>query len=92
MKSKSTKIYLSQSAESKGTSRAVVSMWGNASMRAGPTAAASAQWMGECRLAGRNVIREKNALDKKVADLISRLYFDAKCGHAGLSITLRGPV
>jgi hypothetical protein len=31
-------------------------------------------------------------LDKKVADLISRLYFDAKCGHAGLSITLRRPV
>jgi hypothetical protein len=66
----------------------VVSVWGNASMRAGPTAAATARWTSECRLVGQDTIRKNDVFDQKVSDLMSGLYFDAKCGHAGAEYNL----
>jgi hypothetical protein len=43
----------------------------------------------ECRLVGRDTIRRKeDALDRRVSDLMSRLYSDAKCGHAGAEYNL----
>jgi hypothetical protein len=66
----------------------VVSMWGSASMRVGPTAEATARWTSEHHGIGKNPIRRKSALDRKISDLMSRLYFDAKCGRAAAEYNL----
>jgi hypothetical protein len=84
MKSKDTKA-----AQLKVTSPVVVPFCKSASARSGPTAEATARWMSECRVVGRNTYRRKEgASDKRVSDLMSRLYFDAKCGHAGAEYNL----
>jgi hypothetical protein len=88
MKSKDTRKDWSQTAESKGTSPVVVPFCKNASVRNGPTAAATARWTSECRLVGQDTIRKNDVLDQKVSDPMSRLYFDAKCGHAGAEYNL----
>jgi hypothetical protein len=84
MKSKDTKT-----AQLKATSPVVVPFCKNASARNGPTAEATARWMSECRVVGRDTFRRKeDASDQRVSDLMSRLYFDAKCGHAGAEYNL----
>jgi hypothetical protein len=57
-------------------------------MRVGPTAGATARWTYEHRTVGKNAIRENSALDQKVSSLMSRLYFDAKCGNAAAEYNL----
>ena len=89
MKSKDMRKDRPQTAESNEISPAVVPFCKNASVRNGSTAAATARWMSECRLVGRDTTRRKeDASDQRVSDLMSRLYFDAKCGHAGAEYNL----
>ena len=89
MKSKDARKDRPQTAESNEISPAVVPFCKNASVRNGSTAAATARWMSECRLVGRDTTRRKeDASDQRVSDLMSRLYFDAKCGHAGAEYNL----
>jgi hypothetical protein len=84
MKSENADINQSQNQ----TAPVVVSMWGNASMRVGPTAGATARWTNEHRMVGKSKIRRKDASDRKVSNLMSRLYFDAKCGNAAAEYNL----
>jgi hypothetical protein len=57
-------------------------------MRTGPTAEATARYTNEHRMVGKNAIRKKDALDRKVSGLMSRLYLDAKCGQAAAEYNL----
>jgi hypothetical protein len=76
----------------------LVSIFDRASARNGPTAEATARWV-----SGHTMIRtvtslgradsvmsgrKNNVLDGKVADLMSRLYYDAKCGRAAAEYNL----
>jgi hypothetical protein len=57
-------------------------------MRVGPTAEATARYTSEHCMVENNVIRAKDTLDRKISDLMSHLYFDAKCGQAAAEYNL----
>jgi hypothetical protein len=85
MKSKDTKT-----ARSKVTSPVVVPFCKNASAPNGPTAEATARWMSECRVVGRDTYRRKeDASDKRVSDLTSRLISMPNAATRERSIILR---
>jgi hypothetical protein len=92
MNSKNTGIDQPRTTGWRETAPVVVSMWGNARMRIGPTAEATARWTSERRTVKSTTRtesrRKNNALDRKVADLMTRLYFDAKCGNAAAEYNL----
>jgi hypothetical protein len=98
MKSEDTRKTQSQTAAAKETLPVVVPFCKNASTRNGPTAEATARWLNEHTevsnvvTLGRAVTqlggRKNDVLDQRVSDLMSDLYFDAKCGHAGAEYNL----
>jgi hypothetical protein len=80
-----------------GTST-LVSIFDRASARTGPTAEATARYVYEHtmvravnslgRVVSQTSARKNSVLDRNVADLMSRLYFDAKCGRAAAEYNL----
>jgi hypothetical protein len=89
------------SSERNGVTSILVPFCESAAIRNGPTAEATARWISE-HTTVRNVIslgravtdiggRKNHALDRKVSDLMTGFYFDAKCGQAAAHPNTHSP-